>query len=465
MLRRRVNLLNFAMRLVTLLLPSLAFGIAGYVRFGSGLIPRRGEVDPVYYIGLLFFTTLVWASAADFYGLGRLEVLFRASRPAWRALRACAMTYLVVTAATFFYRSASFSRLFVALSGAALWLLTALVDGTVRNLLVRAHRKGKVRARVLIVGADAFAERAARSLIERRVVPSMVVGFVRLPGQEVVPDASPAVDFDVGKIREACGEIDEIVLAVPPTRMGEVPAILAKLEPLSVPVRALLDLGMGIVPREAVFDFEGMLMLDLRASPSESLLYWVAKRGFDVVFSVVALILLAPLMALIALALRLTSGGPVIFAQERVGLNGRVFRMHKFRTMKPGEPAESDTRWTTADDPRRTNLGAFLRRTNLDELPQFFNVLKGEMSIVGPRPERPYFVEKFIQEVAQYNTRHYLKVGMTGWAQVNGWRGDTSIARRVEHDLYYLQNWSLLLDLKIIFLTVWRNLAVNRNAY
>jgi len=167
---------------------------------------------------------------------------------------------------------------------------------------------------------------------------------------------------------------------------------------------------------------------------------------------------------LIALAIRLTSPGPVLFAQDRVGLNGRVFRVYKFRTMSTGNAEESDTRWTTSDDPRRTKLGAFLRATNLDELPQFFNVLKGDMSVVGPRPERPYFVKKFQDDVAQYSTRHYLKVGITGWAQVNGWRGDTSIAKRVEHDLYYLQNWSLWFDIKIICLTLWRGFF-SKNAY
>ncbi|HUV12076.1 MAG TPA: sugar transferase, partial [Acidobacteriota bacterium] len=147
-----------------------------------------------------------------------------------------------------------------------------------------------------------------------------------------------------------------------------------------------------------------------------------------------------------------------------VGLNGRPFRMHKFRTMRVGSPEEDETRWTVENDPRRTKIGAFLRRTNLDELPQFFNVLWGDMSIVGPRPERPCFVRKFLQEVAQYNRRHYLKVGITGWAQVNGWRGDTSIPKRIEYDLYYLKNWSLTFDLKIIFLTLWRGFA-DKNAY
>jgi exopolysaccharide biosynthesis polyprenyl glycosylphosphotransferase len=169
-------------------------------------------------------------------------------------------------------------------------------------------------------------------------------------------------------------------------------------------------------------------------------------------------------MLLIAVAIRLTSRGPVLFAQERVGLNGRPFRIYKFRTMSTGNPTEGDTRWTTSDDPRRTKLGALLRATNLDELPQFFNVLKGDMSLVGPRPERPYFVKKFQDDVAQYNSRHYLKVGITGWAQVNGWRGDTSIAKRVEHDLYYLRNWSLWFDIKIICLTLWRGFF-SKNAY
>jgi len=159
-------------------------------------------------------------------------------------------------------------------------------------------------------------------------------------------------------------------------------------------------------------------------------------------------------MAAIAVAVKLSSPGPVFFVQKRVGFKGNVFTMYKFRTMRTGNVAEGDSRWTTREDPRRTRVGTFLRRSSLDELPQFFNVLKGDMSVVGPRPERPYFVEKFAAEVPLYQSRHYLKVGITGWAQVNGWRGDTCIAKRVEHDLYYLRNWSLLFDLRIVIRTV-----------
>ena len=171
-----------------------------------------------------------------------------------------------------------------------------------------------------------------------------------------------------------------------------------------------------------------------------------------------------PLTLVIALAIKLSSRGPIIFAQDRVGLNGRVFLMFKFRTMQVGSREEGDTRWTCEEDPRRTAVGAFLRTTNLDELPQFLNVLRGDMSIVGPRPERPFFVERFLAEFDRYNSRHMFKAGITGWAQVNGWRGDTSIAKRVEYDLYYLRNWSLTFDLQIITMTLLR-MFTSRNAY
>lgn len=198
--------------------------------------------------------------------------------------------------------------------------------------------------------------------------------------------------------------------------------------------------------------------------PVESFTYVVGKRAFDICFATFALILTAPLMLLISLVIKLTSAGPIFFRQQRVGLNGRTFFIYKFRTMQHTGAGESDRRWTTRDDPRRTRFGRWLRAASLDELPQFFNVLNGEMSVVGPRPERPHFVEQFVQTVSLYHTRHNLKVGITGWAQVNGWRGDTSIAKRVEYDIYYLNNWSFGFDLRIILLTI-LHLFSGKNAY
>jgi exopolysaccharide biosynthesis polyprenyl glycosylphosphotransferase len=205
-------------------------------------------------------------------------------------------------------------------------------------------------------------------------------------------------------------------------------------------------------------------MLDLRPTLAETGPYLFQKRILDVAFSAIIVSVTLPITLLIALAIKLSSRGPIFFVQERVGLNGRVFRMFKFRTMKVGRPEEGDTRWTCEKDPRRTRVGTFLRKTNLDELPQFLNVVRGEMSIVGPRPERPFFVERFLKEFDRYNSRHLFKAGITGWAQVNGWRGDTSIAKRVEYDMYYLRNWSLTFDLQIITMTLLR-MFTSRNAY
>jgi exopolysaccharide biosynthesis polyprenyl glycosylphosphotransferase len=226
----------------------------------------------------------------------------------------------------------------------------------------------------------------------------------------------------------------------------------------------VIDLGDTVGVRNRLIDLGGIRMLDLQPTLAESGSYLVQKRIFDIVFSVLFLLITLPLTIPIALAIKLTTGGPIFFVQERVGLNGRVFRMFKFRTMRLGSREECDTRWTSANDPRRTSVGAFLRRMNFDEVPQFLNVLMGDMSIVGPRPERPHFVEEFLNQFDRYNARHTFKVGITGWAQVNGWRGNTSIAKRVEYDLYYLRNWSLTFDLQIMIMTL-LHVFNSKNAY
>lgn len=177
-----------------------------------------------------------------------------------------------------------------------------------------------------------------------------------------------------------------------------------------------------------------------------------------------ALIVLAPLLVFIAAGIKLTSPGPVLFRQTRIGMNKQPFEMLKFRSMRVADDNSSETVWTTSNDPRKTKFGSFLRKTSLDELPQFFNVLIGNMSLIGPRPERPFFVEQFREDIPRYMVKHQVKPGITGWAQVNGWRGDTSIEQRIECDLYYIENWDLLFDVKIFFLTIFKGL-VNRNAY
>jgi len=224
------------------------------------------------------------------------------------------------------------------------------------------------------------------------------------------------------------------------------------------------DFFKFIQPRTKVQNFAGLPLVSVRATPVDSLNYRIGKRIFDIVFSAGILLVTSPLLLLITVLVKLTSRGPVFFSQERYGANRRPFRMMKFRTMRLQAENSSDTTWTRPNDHRVTPLGAFLRRTSLDELPQFINVLKGDMSVVGPRPERPFFAQQFKSEVPSYMVRHQVKTGITGWAQVNGWRGDTSIKKRVEHDLYYIENWSFVLDLKIIGMTVAHGL-IDKNAY
>jgi Undecaprenyl-phosphate glucose phosphotransferase len=465
MIRRRLNRTLFFLRVTTYLLPTLAFAFAAYLRFGldARTLAAQG-VEPAPYFGLVLLATIVWAIVCEQLGLCTIEHLFAPVGKTRRVLFACLITYAVILISAFFYGGSTFSRVFVGLSAVILVLLTIICRVVFRVAWHRGHGRKPDWIKILIVGADEFARQTAESLTAGQVAPCRVVGYVRLEGQKVENAGVPIHELqDIERVTAGNG-FDEVIIALPLSRFSEIPLLMNRLERLCVPVRAVLDFGEGVAVRERLFDLGGMLMLDLHATPAESVTYSVLKRAFDMVFSLGVIILTGPLMLLVAALIKLTSEGPVLFSQERVGLNGKVFRMYKFRTMRVSPSEESDTRWTVPNDPRCTKVGAFLRATSLDELPQFFNVIKGDMSVVGPRPERPYFVQKFLHDVARYNVRHYMKVGITGWAQVNGWRGDTSIAKRLEHDLYYLRNWSLSFDIQIILLTIIRGFQ-RRNAY
>jgi Undecaprenyl-phosphate glucose phosphotransferase len=286
---------------------------------------------------------------------------------------------------------------------------------------------------------------------------------VHLPEQPLAITDSAVYELDDLEAIDA-SSIDDIVIALPLSKFSAFRPTLDRLQRMCKPIRAVVDLGDGVFIRQKMFRFGKLQIMDVLASPAESLQYSIVKRIFDIVFSSCVLIVASPVMAAVAVLVKASSRGPVLFRQQRVGLNGELFEMYKFRTMRVAGEAETDTLWTTVSDPRRTAIGAILRKTSLDEFPQFFNVLKGDMSVVGPRPERPYFVKKFLDTMQDYNERHRLKVGITGWAQVNGWRGDTSIEKRIEYDLYYMQNWSFSFDLRIILQTIWSGL-ISKNAY
>jgi Undecaprenyl-phosphate glucose phosphotransferase len=464
MIRNRLSYVRFYLKILTLLLPACSYFIAVKVRFDFDLLFSGSAASglPSYW-GIVLLTTIIWAIAAEESGLWNVELLYAPGGKTRRLLEALAFTYAIVMAAGFLYREASYSRLVVGISAAVLFVLATSARILFRVVLEFLRKNGRNEVRILMVGTDRFARRVATSLLHGEVLPCKVVGFVRLPDQEVSVEG-PVYEMDQIPIFSNGNSINDVVIALPASRLSEVQQVAPALEKLCVPTRVVVDLGEGVGIRDRLIDLGGIHMLDLRPMLSETGPYLFQKRALDIALSAFILLVTSPITLLIALAIKATSRGPVFFIQERVGLNGRVFRMLKFRTMREGSREEGDTRWTSTNDPRRTAVGVVLRKTNLDELPQFLNVLKGEMSIVGPRPERAHFVERFLEEFDRYNFRHTFKVGITGWAQVNGWRGDTSIAKRVEYDLYYLRNWSLTFDLQIITMTLLR-IFNSRNAY
>jgi len=447
---RRLNIYRFYLRAITRLLPLASFGLAALVCYWINGPFAKGEAT--LYLYVLLLTTVTWSGAAEHYGVTSVDELFRERTGIRAALSSWTVVYGINLLVLFMTQSVNFSRLLFVVSGITLLVLTIFMRAVFRHA-AGSHFISQGGIRLLIIGTDDFAWRIARRLCATNFVGCRVEAYVRLPEQPVVVKGAPILSVDDLKSLDP-GQIDDIIIALPPSRLAEIPEITCLVRSLCRPIRAVMDLGEGLFVRDQVFQFGRLQMLNLETTPAESPDYWIVKRIFDCAFAVAALLVTAPVMILIAILVKLTSPGPVFFRQNRVGLNGQVFSMLKFRTMATASGAEADTRWTVSDDPRRTWVGKFLRKVSLDELPQFFNVLKGDMSVVGPRPERPYFVSKFRRDVGQYNARHRLKVGITGWAQVNGWRGDTSIQKRVEHDLYYLQNWSLTFDLRIILMTV-----------
>ncbi|MBI3823489.1 MAG: undecaprenyl-phosphate glucose phosphotransferase [Planctomycetes bacterium] len=325
------------------------------------------------------------------------------------------------------------------------------------------RRRGYNQTQTLIVGTGRVARKTARSLRTTSWLGFKNVGFI-----EDEP-SHWASDLDIlGGVADlpalvAKYQVSHVFICLPMSRYHEARRVFDVLSQTLVDVRLVADVPALAGVTFTTTHFDGMPMIGLRESPHHGLNI-VVKRAMDIVLSILALIVLAPLMILIAVLVKLTSPGPVFFSQKRCGLNGATFQMYKFRSMRVDAEQKTGAVWAIKDDPRKTKLGNFLRKSSLDELPQFINVLLGHMSIVGPRPERPEFIGKFIKTIPNYHARHAVKAGITGWAQVNGWRGNTSLRKRIQFDLYYITHWTPWLDLRILFLTVWHGF-VNRNAY
>ena len=258
--------------------------------------------------------------------------------------------------------------------------------------------------------------------------------------------------------------LDEIAITLGLDEYYRLEEIVGLCEKSGVHTKFIPDYNNIIPTRPYTEDILGLPVINIRHVPLTNNFLALLKRLIDIVGSVCGIVVTSPVMLLACLLIKITSPGPLIYKQERVGLHNKTFQMYKFRSMEVQKESEEKKAWTTKDDPRVTGIGKLMRRTSIDELPQLFNILKGDMSLVGPRPERPFFVEKFREEIPRYMVKHQVRPGLTGWAQVNGYRGDTSIRKRIEYDLYYIENWTLGFDVKILVLTIFKGF-VNENAY
>ena len=373
---------------------------------------------------------------------------------------------IILMAGWYMVSQIHFSRLMMGYFYVLNIIFTTLGRSLIRILLQYFREKGYNLKYILLVGYS----RAAEEYINR-INGNPQWGYVV---RGILDDSVPSGTLYKGV--KVLGRIGNLSYILPQSKLDEIAITLSlkdydhleqivdMCEKSGVHTKFIPDYNSLFPSRPYTEDLMGLPVINIRHVPLSNTLNWIAKRIVDVITALAGLVVSSPVMLAAAIAVGCTSRGPVIFKQERIGLHNKPFRMYKFRTMEVQKPSREAQGWTTKNDPRVTRVGRFLRRTSIDELPQLFNILMGDMSVVGPRPERPQFVEKFKEEIPRYMVKHQVRPGLTGWAQVNGLRGDTSIRKRIEYDIYYIENWTIWFDFKIILMTFFTGF-VNKNAY
>lgn len=433
--------------------------LAAYgIRFGTNFIPITHEVpDFAKYLGTLPLVLILSIVSYKVCGLYQVHRLNRIRDELVAVFKGVAFLTLLVMATSFarqaMYESRLAMLLFPALAAIFVFSFRRLTWKTLGAL----RSRGFNQSHALIVGTGRLARRTVRALRHANWTGIQAVAYVE-PESGKVPGDLPVAGTiaDLPRLVEEC-HAEHVFIALPMARYAEARKVFDVLSQTLVEVRLIADTPALAGLSLSSTSLHGLTVIGLRESGQFGLNVWV-KRVMDILLSSVGLFFLAIPMAIVAWLIKRSSPGPIFYRQERCSLNGRSFQMLKFRTMPVDAEAKSGPVWTAHNDPRRTKLGAFLRATNIDELPQLINVLRGEMSLVGPRPERPVFVNRFRKSIPNYHARHAVKAGLTGWAQVNGWRGNSSLRRRVQYDLYYITHWNPLFDLRIIVLTVVRML-------
>jgi Undecaprenyl-phosphate glucose phosphotransferase len=464
MLKRSSQVLGVWFAVWDVSLTALAWVGAYYLRFDSGLIPVYNPPPDVQLcwlnLPLVMAMSLVAFHLTGQYTIHRLR---RFREEMLGALKGTALLSLLVMGMLYYLHSHYDSRttmfLFSVLTAVGVLLSRRLSWYIIRKF----RRSGYNQSLAIIVGTGRVARKTAWALRHASWMGIRNLGFVEDQPNRWTSDLNIlGTTADLPQLISKYG-IEHVFISLPLNRYHEARHVFDGLSQTLAEVRLVADVPNLAGLSLTTGNLDGLPVIGLRESPHFGLNI-VVKRSMDIVLSLAALVLLSPILLLITALVKLTSPGPVFYRQERCGLNGQPFPMLKFRSMRVDAEKQTGAVWTQKDDPRRTPLGALLRRSSADELPQLINVLKGDMSLVGPRPERPVFIQQFINTIPNYMARHSVKAGITGWAQVNGWRGNTSVRKRVQYDLYYITHWTPWLDLRILWLTVWHGL-VHRNAY
>jgi Undecaprenyl-phosphate glucose phosphotransferase len=456
-----------------------AFVLAYAVRFHAGIIPITKGIPPLsQYINVLPFIAVVVLLGFHLQGLYRLR-RGRSRVDDFFGVFVGSILAVVFGIVSTLYTQTYFAGATAKDAGAfeisqAVWAIFLVINvalayasrEVVREVLERRWRAGIGLKRILIAGSGELGRLVADKILEHRELGYQIVGFVDdKPGGDHLGYRGLPLLGTVEEAPEIAARegIDHLYVALPPEQHVGMLQLIESTSREFVDVKVVPDLLQVIALRARLEDLDGVPVININDVPLQGF-NAIVKRMIDIAISAAALLVLAIPLAVVALLVRLTSRGRVFYYQERMGLDGKSITIVKFRSMFDDAEAGTGPVWARQNDPRVTPFGRFLRRSNLDEMPQLWNVLRGDMSIVGPRPERPHFVEQFKHRIPQYMLRHKVKAGLTGWAQVHGWRGNTSIEKRIEYDLYYIENWSVRLDLKIMWLTLLRGFF-HKHAY
>lgn len=467
--QKRLNRMHV---LLDILVTVVAYALAWFIVISGKVLPLdEGVLKPqVYFMALIFIVPIYLILYASFHLYVPKRIQGRRSELAnickANVIGLMLFTFVLFGLRRFASHLSYFSTKMILVFFAANIVLLEAERISIRIFLRSLRTNGYNQKHVLLIGYS----RAAEGFIDRVSVNPEWGYHV----QGILDDHRPA-GFAYKKVQVlgptnhledflASNTLDEIAITLSIKEYSNLEQIVAACEKSGVHTKFIPDYNNIIPTIPYMEDLQGLPVIHIRHVPLTGVFNATMKRIVDLAGALFGLIVFSPLMLVTALLIKITSPGPVLFSQERIGLHNRPFKMYKFRSMEVQDPGRERSQWTTPHDPRVTPVGRFIRKTSIDEMPQFFNVLIGDMSLVGPRPERPLFVEKFKEEIPRYMIKHQVRPGLTGWAQVNGYRGDTSITKRIEHDLYYIENWSLGFDFKIMFLTVFKGF-INKNAY